>query len=98
MGMFKYLLGAMVGGIAGMGTGIVAFGGGVSGAIPAALVGVLAVKAFSGGNPARDLPLSVVRNLPAKRATRSHAPKKTAPVKKRVRKVLIKPPGAKGSP
>jgi hypothetical protein len=87
MGMLKYLFGAVAGGIAGIGTGIVAFGGGISGVIPAALVGALAVKAFSGGSPARELPQLVA--VQVKRVPRKTPAKKVA-AKKRVRKTLVK--------
>jgi len=47
--MFRYIFGGFVGGLVGVGTGVAAFGTAFSGIGPGIAVGLLTVKALSGG-------------------------------------------------
>jgi len=82
MGFGKYLVGAISFGFAGAKVGVAAFGTAFSGVIPAAAVGLLAVKAFAGA-PASTAEAS-------NELIRKHLAEQAKPSKKPPRKRVVK--------
>lgn len=95
MGLFKYVLGGLAGGLLGVGTGVAAFGTAISGVGPGIAVGLLTIKAFSGGGygqPLDDAGRERVRVAFEEYKRRLEPPVKKPPRKRTKKPVAAKPP------